>query len=463
MNERELKIFPECISKKLISLKQEGVSQDIEILPLLLFIKVVNRGYTPLERIIRVINEEAFPFKAEILDVLPDVVVLCFDIFRSFQNEIDNALILAQRLVRTDFIESVFVSKRRGVFRYITIKGREFVLVDTGVFAEFFKNISILPSGVYLDEEVFANLYHNVSTEVVDGRYLRVKKIRDDYIFHYIPEYTGQNPLLPILSGNSGIIILKGKDGMGKTRSALNAIHSHDFDMVAHVKLRPFMQFQPMSTLHSISRSLEFYVERENTVSPIEFLESVAQDTRKKLVFIENAEYIDPDSRERIKEIVENPLYKNIFFILEGSSGWDGVKEVVLDEYSESLGLKIFKSLLGYRKPDKSILDFVSRLAPKNYTNIVDIFSILSFKKYLIFGEDTVYLSPIATTQLGKIENMDSLYELFFNSLSPEEEEALLSLVLNYGVSDDVDTYFPAVLRLARHGIVRVGPRIEVV
>ncbi len=464
MNEKELKSFPECISKKLISLRQENISQDIDITPVLLFLRTSKKNYVPFERVLKSINEESFPFKAEVLDVFPDGIILCFDIFRSYPSDIDNALFLAQRLKNLEFIESVYISKGRGFFRYTNVKGREYVMVDTDAFEEFFSNLHTFTEGIYMDEEIYSYLYHNVMVDIIDDRYLKVRNIRENFVFHYVPEYQGQNPVKSVLdNGGSGIIVLRGRDGLGKTRSAVDILLSHDFDMIVHVRLQPFMQFSPLSAIELVAESFEFYITRKNEEDTLRFLDNILNDTRKKTIFIENVQYMDGDSKSKISKFLEFSRSNNTIWLLEGDIEWDGAKEVIFDEFSTSLALKIFKALSGNRKPDKALIDFITGLEPENYANIVDIFSILSFKKYLIFGEDVVYLSPLAMSQLGKIRGLDSLYEIFFESLSPGEREALLSLVLNQGYTYNVNRYFHSILRLARHGIVRVGPRIEVV
>ena len=460
MAEKEVKKYPECITKKLISLREEGISQDIHASPVLIFLRVAKDTPLSFERILKTVIEEAFPFKAEIYEVYPYSMVICFDAFKTFAYQLDDALTLARRLSDLNFVEVVFISKARGFFRYANIKGREFVVMDIDAFYDFFKEVSGFEKGVYLDESSYSCLYHNVIVEVVGERYLKVNKVRKDYIFHPFPQYEGKNPISTSRIG-SGAIILRGKKGSGKTHAALDSLFSKDLDMIAHVKLYPYMQFEPLSAMNFIARAFEFYIDRKES-APLEFVKMVLKNKGKKAVFIENAEYMDADTRKEIETFLNMPESGKTLWILEGAYNWEKAEYITFNEFSGSFGLRIFKALSGYKKPDKTLMDFIDRVSPQNYTHIFDIFAILSFKKYLIFGEDTVYLSPLAISRLGSVKNMDSLYEEFFRSLSNKEEEALLSIALNYGVSYNLEKYFYLLVRMSRHSIVRLGPRIEI-
>ncbi len=464
MTEKEIKVFPECISRKLISLRQEGISQDIRIEPVLVFIKPAANTPVGFEKVMRTVKEEAFSFRGEILNVFPDGIVVCFNLFKSVGYEIDNALIFAHTIVeRYDFIDAAYITRKKGVFRYINLKGREFVLVDTPSFSEFFTGGDLFKGGVFLDEEIYSILYHNVLVDAEAEKFLKVKELRRDYIFQGIPVYQGKNPLITVQKKEKqhAVFLVKGKKGVGKTRAVIDAMFEGDFDIVARVGLVPGMQYIPYSAIESLSKSFGFYIKRDGDESFIEHVKRVIQDRRKKAIYVERVEFMDEESKIFLREIMLSTVdNKNVLF-LEGDIDWDEANITVFDEYSESIGLKILKSVLAERKPDRTIVDLISVLEPINYTVILDFFNIFSFKKYFIFGEDTVYLSPLANNLKNNFR-IDELYDILFRSLSKEELDALLWLALNGG-RVDVDKFeFSRVARLARHGIVRIGPYVEI-
>ncbi len=451
MKESEFKLFPDFVMRKLMLLKEEGISQDIEIFPVLLFIGINDETHLAYERILRILRDAAYPFNGEILDVYPDYVVLSFDIFRTLRDDVFRALAFASQLKSFDFVKYVFITQRRGIFRYINIKGREFVFIDSGAFSEYSGLKNSFDSGIFIDENIYYELYHNVKVEPVGEQVLKVLSVRECFIPYMRPDFIGKNPLQAVTQEK--VITVRGERGSGKTKVSLHYLREGGFERIVHVKLISHMKYIPFSAVSQLARCLEFYRKNKGN-SPCDFVKEMLSEPVKTAIFFENGEFIDSDSRQFIKSLV-GQIPPQAVFIFEGGERWEDEVPIMLEGYTESKGIEILKSIAGGRKPDRTVIEILNSLDDVDYQMIYDFYTIFSFKKFFIFGEDVFYVHPAARSR-GGVFLKDKLYELLFESLDEGEQRELLKIILS-GSSVNLDRVrLGSLIRLLRHGILRI-------
>ncbi len=459
MRENEFKLFPESVTRKLFSLKEEGISQDIEVFPVLLFVGIRGDTHFSYERILRTIKDICFPFRGEILEVRSDYIVISFDIFRNSGDESARAISLARLIIDLEFVEFVFIAKRRGFFRYVNIKGREFAFIDNSAYTEYMEAKRVFDKGIFVDENIYYELYHNINVEPIENRVLRVLSVRDQFIPRLAPVFVGKNPLSGMSRGN--IFTVRGDKGTGKSRVSLQFLWDGGFDRIAYVKLRPDSIAIPFSAISELMRSLEFYVKSGEDENPLSFLKRIFSNDVKTGVFFENAKYLDADSQKALGDLITHSS-NSIIFIFEQGPRWEDEITVLLENYVESKGISILKSIAGGRKPDKTVLEVLNSIKDRDYRFIQDFYNIFALKKYFIFGEDVFYLSPMANPVKENFSR-ERLYELLFETMNEVEIKQFSKLVLYGGTRKLKDIRLSSLVRLIRHGILRVdGDNISV-
>ena len=452
MKEGDFNFFPGSIMRKLLALKEDGISQDIDIFPVLLFVNLNTERNFTYESMLKVLKDLGFPFEAEVLDLYPDFVVMCFDIFRDYGDEVQRALSLANQLIDLEFVKNVFITKKRGFFRYINIKDQEFILIDAGAYTEYHHRKSqIQEKGIFIDENVYYELYHNVKVKPITDMVLKVESEREYFIPYLRPVFWGKNPLMGI--GERKIIVIRGDKGTGKTRFSLEFLRNGNFERIAYVKLSPYLRYMPYSGIDELARSMEFY-KTNSGKSSLDFVKDLLTEDISTCIFFEDAEYIDPDSKKFLEELI--PLTpSHTIFLFEGGGKWDDETTLQIDGYVHSTGISILKSLSGGRRPDKTILEMMNSVDNIDYQFIYDFFTIFSLKKYFIFGEDTFYLSPAAHTLKVQFSR-DIVYKILFDVLKESEKDELLKISLMQNRVILNEHSYKKLSRLIRHGIVGI-------